>query len=229
MDNPEILVLSAVGNTVDRKFLHLRMIFWVNIMKISRSIITIISGVTILAIAPVNALQNNPANYSTPQTIKIARAIACSPIRGTWFYDGKGIPVSEQRGNRLRINMSNFGRPNASGVIISPTEIQVTFPDDGTFIGTVNGDGKIRWNNNTIWEATQFAGTWQYEGAYGPRIVQLGDELRISMSRYNRPPAQGRITAPGQAIVDFTDDDVHTATLTGPSCIRWSNGTTWTK
>ncbi len=198
-------------------------------LKISQSAVAICAGATLLAIPSMTALQANAADTSTRQPMKIARAIVCSPIRGTWFYNGKGIPVSHLSGNRIRVTMSNFRRPTAMGRMISPTAMEVTFPDDGTFIGTLNGDGQISWNNGTVWQATQFAGTWQYEGEYGPKVVQLGDELRVGMSKYNRPTALGNVTAPGKATVNFTDDAIHTATLIGPNCIKWSNGTTWTK
>jgi hypothetical protein len=198
-------------------------------MNISQSAVAILGGATLLAISAITALQTNAADFPNSQSVRIASAIDCSPIRGTWFYNGKGIPVSHLSGDRIRVTMSNFRRPTAMGRMISPSAMEVTFPDDGTFIGTLHGDGQIRWNNGTVWQATQFAGSWKYEGEYGPRVVQLGDELRVGMSKYNRPTALGNITAPGRATVNFTDDAVHTATLVGPTCIKWSNGTTWTK
>ncbi len=205
-------------------------------MKIHQSAVSILGGAALLAIlllkgsanASTTALQTK-IGFSSNQSVKIARAITCSPINGTWVFDGKGIPVSLERGDRIRVNMSNFRRPTAMGRMISPNQIEVTFPDDATFIGSLDGQGKISWNNGTVWQATKFAGTWQYEGEYGPKVVQLGDELRVGMSKYNRPTALGNVTAPGKATVNFTDDAIHTATLIGPNCLKWSNGTTWTK
>lgn len=200
-------------------------------MKISHAIF---GGVTLITLAFATTSQAKTAVFANSQSVKpvkslrIARAVVCSPLNGTWFYDGKGVPVS-LRGDRVTVNMSAFRRPTATGRMLSPTQLQVTFPDDGTFVGTLDGQGKISWNNSTVWQATQFAGSWKYEGQYGPKIQQLGDNLRVDMSRYSRPMALGNVTAPSNASVQFTDDATHTATLIGPNCMKWSNGTTWTK
>ncbi len=198
-------------------------------MKIPQSAVAIFGSAALLAIASITALETKAVDFPSRQPMRIARTVTCSTTDGTWFHSGKGIPVSQISGNRIRVNMSNFRRPTAMGRILSPTQIEVTFPDDGTFIGTLNGDGQISWNNGTVWQATQFAGSWKYEGEYGPKVRQLGDELLVGMSKYNRPTARGNVTAPGRATVNFTDDAIHTATLVGPNCIKWSNGTTWTK
>ena len=200
-------------------------------MKIRHAIF---GGVTLMVLAlattsrPSTAVAPNSQSVKSIQSVRIARVVDCSPINGTWFYGGKGIPVS-LRDDRVTVNMSAFRRPTATGRMLSPTQLQVTFPDDGTFVGTLDGQGKISWNNSTVWQATQFAGSWKYEGKYGPKIQQLGDNLRVDMSRYRRPTAVGNVTAPSHASVQFTDDATYTATLIGPHCLQWSNGTTWTK
>lgn len=188
-----------------------------------------IGGIAIIAFTFTIAHQPSTAELLNHQSFKIAQAVTCSPIKGTWFHSNKGIPVSLDRNNRVVVNMSAFRRPTATGRILSPTQIEVTFPDDATFVGTLNGEGQMSWNNGTVWEATQFAGSWKYEGKYGPKVQQLGDQLQVGMSKYNRPTALGSVTAPGKATVNFTDDAIHTATLIGPNCMKWSNGTTWTK
>ncbi len=189
----------------------------------------------LIAVGFISTAQTKAADFqgrfrkaeATP-TVKIARASTCSLIKGTWYHNGKGIPV-DQYGDRIRVNMSAFRRPTATGRMLSPTQIEVKFPDDATFIGTLDGRGKINWNNNTTWQATRFAGSWQYEGKWGPRITQLGDNLSVDMSRYSRPTATGNVTTPSTASIQFPDDATHTATLVSPSCVQWSNGTTWTK
>jgi hypothetical protein len=188
----------------------------------------IFASAALVTLALTAIPQTHAASFPSDRSVKIARAVVCSSIKGTWFYNGTGIPVS-QSGDRLRINMSAFRRPNATGRILSDTQIEVTFPDDATFIGTLDGAGKITWNNDTVWQATRFAGTWRYEGNIGPKISQVGDRLRVNMSHYGRPIAQGTITSPSVASVVFPDDATHTATLVSPSCIKWSNGTMWTK
>ncbi|WP_310482735.1 hypothetical protein [Chamaesiphon sp. VAR_48_metabat_403] len=53
--------------------------------------------------------------------------------------------------------------------------------------------------------------------------------MKIDMNKYGRPPALGNKTGSSQASFNFPDDATHTATLLSPSCMKWSNGTTWTK
>ena len=158
----------------------------------------------------------------------IARNV-CSPVNGQWSYEGRLGPKIWQSGDKLTVDMSAYGRPMAKGQMISPTQIKVTFPDDATFLGTLDGRGQISWNNGTVWRALDFAGTWNYEDVPGPVITQLGDRLKVNMTRYRRPTATGTITAPSLATIKFPDDATHTATLVSPSCIQWSNSTTWTK
>ena len=158
-----------------------------------------------------------------------AIAAPCSPVNGQWSHSGSLGPIITQSGNNLTVNMSAYGRPTATGQMISPTQISVTFPDGGTTIGTLNGRGQISWNNGTAWQALNFAGTWQYEGVPGPVITQSGSSLSVNMSSYSRPTATGRITASSIANVRFPDDITDIGTLVSPSCIKWGNGTTWTK
>ena len=159
-----------------------------------------------------------------------AIAATCSPVNGQWSYSGRLGPIITQSGNNLTVDMSAYGRPTATGQIISPTQISVTFPDGGTTIGTLNGRGQISWNNGTAWQTLNFAGTWQYEGVPGPVITQSGSSLSVNMSSYSRPTATGSITAPSIAQVTFPDGNfTDIGTLVSPSCIQWGNGTTWTK
>lgn len=166
------------------------------------------------------------ATHAAPRP---ARPVACSPLAGTWFHDRKGIPVSVDARGELLVNMSAYRRPNARGRVLGPAQIEVTFPDDGTFTGTLDGQGQLTWNNGTVWQATQFAGTWQHDSAWGPTIRHVGNELKVGMGAYGRPDAMGTVTAPSHASVNFSDDTTLTATLVAPNCIQWSNGTTWTK
>lgn len=153
----------------------------------------------------------------------------CSPVNGEWYFQGRPGPIISQFGDKLSIDMSVYRRPTATGRFLSSTQIEVTFPDDGTFIGTLDGKGNINWNNGTVWQALSFDGVWNYEGAPGPIVTQLDNNFSVDMSDYRRPKAMGTITAPGRALVNFPDDTTHTATLMSPSCIQWSNGTIWTR
>ena len=153
----------------------------------------------------------------------------CSPVNGQWYFMGKPGPVITQSGERLSVDMSAYGRPTATGRFLSPNRIQVTFPDDATFIGTLDGRGRISWNNSTVWDARNFSGTWKFLDQAGPIVTQTGNRLSVDMSADGRPVANGNVTAPSLAKVTFPDDGTFTATLVSPSCIQWSNRTTWTK
>lgn len=159
---------------------------------------------------------------------KPSRAMGCSLIEGTWFHSGKGIPITA-RGDRLIVNMSALRRPTANGRILSDSQIEVNFPDDATYTGTLDGQGQIRWSNGTAWQATQFAGTWYFDGRPGPTVTHVGNRLKVSMASYGRPQAQGTVTGPSTANVSFPDDASHSALLVSPTCMQWSNGTVWTK
>ncbi|MBC1196867.1 hypothetical protein H0901_16820 [Microcystis aeruginosa BLCCF158] len=169
------------------------------------------------------------ATLPITQIAQVSASTICSPVNGQWYLRGNPGPIITQSGDLLTVDMSAYGRPTATGRILSPTQIQVTFPDDGTFVGTLNGRGQINWNNSTVWQALSFAGTWQYEGRPGPVITQSGRRLTVDMSAYRRPTAVGRVTTPGNASVRFPDDATLNATLVSPSCIRWTDSTTWTK
>jgi hypothetical protein len=191
-----------------------------------------------LSILTMTFIATEAVTFSASPKIALANAYnpyaACSPVKGVWSYEGKGIPVSHEinRPDRIVVNMSAFRRPTARGRILSNNQIEVNFPDDGTFRGTLDGQGKISWNNGTQWQATIFYGSWFYEGKRGPSISKANasnNRLKIDMSKYSRPTAYGDTISPSQATFEFTDDATHTATLVSPSCMKWSNGTTWTK
>jgi len=188
-------------------------------MAFHQSTAALLSSTALIALA---CSMTSPSNQAVASTV-------CSPVNGQWYVSGRPGPVITQSGDRLTVDMSAYRRPTATGRILSPTQIQVTFPDDGTFVGTLDGRGQINWDNSTVWQALSFAGTWQYDGRPGPVVTQSGSRLTVDMSAYRRPTATGRITAPATASVRFPDDATFTGVLVSPSCIQWSNGTTWTK
>ncbi|AFY94493.1 hypothetical protein [Chamaesiphon minutus] len=199
-------------------------------MKFQRSLSLIIATNSVLAISLTSSLTTN---VGTAQATPQSNAVECSPIKGVWYYQGKGIPVSyDERQNVITVNMSNFRRPTAKGRMLSANQIEVNFRDETTFRGTLDGAGKISWSNGTQWEANSFYGSWKYENKFGPKISRAranNDEMKIDMSKYGRPPALGNKIGSSQASFNFPDDAVHTATLVSPNCIKWSNSTTWTK
>jgi hypothetical protein len=199
-------------------------------MKFQRSLSIAISATSILTIS---LTANLTANVQTTLAKPQSEAVECSIVSGVWYYEGKGIPVSyNKRQNIITVNMSNLRRPTAKGRMLSANQIEVNFTDDATFTGTVNGDGKISWSNGTQWDANSFYGDWKYEGKFGPKISKAranSEEMKIYMDKYGRPPAFGNKIASSQASFNFPDDATHTATLVGPNCMKWSNGTTWTR
>jgi hypothetical protein len=208
--------------------------------RLSSSLLACLSLLTTISISPTVA--EVPVN----PTLKIAQITAppkCDPHVGVWYYQDKSVTLTRDsaRTNTFKVRMNSFGRsiPFARGRILSPTQIEVNFPAAGTFIetpgtyiGTLNGQGKITWSNGTKWDAITFYGSWFYEGKRGPSIMKAranSDDLKISMSAYGRPPAFGYKTSASQAVFEFPDDATHTATLVSPNCIKWSNGTIWEK
>lgn len=197
---------------------------------------TLVAATTALAFSPVSV----PSAQAT-----LRPSDYCSPLNGQWYFQGRpGPTITESdailwpvdeagrpgRPIHFTVDMSIYGRPRATGEFIGPNQIRVTFPDDGTFIGTLDGMGNIRWNNGTVWQAMNFAGQWRYGGVPGPIVRQEGRHLTIDMSAYRRPTAWGTLITPNQARVTFPDGGATlVATLVSPSCIRWSNGTEWTK
>lgn len=151
-----------------------------------------------------------------------------SPAAGTWFSGGKAIPII-QSNKRLAVDMSAFDRPKADGRMLDDLKILVTFPDDASFIGVLDGKGSIRWSNGTSWQASQFAGHWYYLGKPGPVVTQFGRQLRVNFEMYGRPNPSGVVTGASTAQVFFPDDTTHTATLVSPHCLAWSNGSFWTR
>lgn len=201
-------------------------------MAFHQSTAALLSSTTLIALACSMTSPSNAAGFPPGQSVRIAQAAAstvCLPVNGQWYFSGRPGPIITQSGDLLTVDMSAYRRPTATGRILSPTQIQVTFPDDATFVGTLNGRGQINWNNGTVWQALSFAGTWQYEGRPGPVVTQSGNRLSVYMSSYRRPTATGTITALANARVKFPDDATYNGTLVSPSCIQWSNGTTWTK
>ncbi|NCR06775.1 MAG: hypothetical protein GPI94_24270 [Microcystis aeruginosa LG13-03] len=169
------------------------------------------------------------ATLPIAQVAQVSADPICSPVNGQWYYSGRPGPIITQSGDRLTVDMSAYGRPTATGRILSPTEIRVTYPDYGTFVGTLTGRGQINWSDRSVWQALSFAGNWKYDGRPGPVVTQSRSRLTVDMSAYGRPTATGRVTGPATASVRFPDDATFNAILVSPSCIQWSNGTTWTK
>ena len=51
----------------------------------------------------------------------------------------------------ILIDMSAYGRPNATGSVVDPSTITVNFPDDKTYTGQLQPPNTIKWSNGTTW------------------------------------------------------------------------------
>ncbi len=72
-------------------------------------------------------------------------------INGVWASGGTAGPVITVTAISIAVDMSAYGRPTAHGKILTASTITVTFPDAGTFTGTLQAPGTINWSNNSAW------------------------------------------------------------------------------
>ncbi len=94
-----------------------------------------------------------------------ATAALSFDINGPWTDDGRSKPVIASAGNVVVIDMSFAHRPTATGAVIDASSIVVTFPDAGTFIGTLGGPTSLRWSNGSTW----------HKVFTGPTVIDLND------------------------------------------------------
>jgi hypothetical protein len=73
-------------------------------------------------------------------------------LTGSWNVPGAtGHPNVSVSGTSIAVDMQPLGRPFAFGQAFGGTMIQVTFPDDRTYTGTLQAPNRILWSNNTVW------------------------------------------------------------------------------
>ena len=84
--------------------------------------------------------------YLDPQTISTVL-----DLNGRWTDGSSRSAIISVSFTFLSINMSAFGRPAASGSIVDSSSIEVTFPDDRTYTGTLQAPNVIRWSNGSAW------------------------------------------------------------------------------
>jgi hypothetical protein len=71
-------------------------------------------------------------------------------VNGTWT-DGVSTQNMSNIGGYIRVVFQN-GRPTAVGFARDATTIQVTFPDNATYLATVDPSGYLFWSNRTVWQ-----------------------------------------------------------------------------
>lgn len=52
----------------------------------------------------------------------------------------------------LTVDMSEFGRPMATGTALDISTIRVKFPDEATHVGSLHPPDLIEWDNNSSWK-----------------------------------------------------------------------------
>jgi hypothetical protein len=72
-------------------------------------------------------------------------------LNGGWTDGSPWIAVIYEGPTSLTVDMSDYDRPTAHGNIIDSSTISVTFPDDQTYTGTLQGPNTIRWSNGSTW------------------------------------------------------------------------------
>jgi hypothetical protein len=89
-------------------------------------------------------------------------------------------------------------RPVATGRVIGDRQIEVSFPDDATFTGVIDGQGSIRWSNGTAWQAAGFCGRWRHAGR--PRLPAVVERDLLDTIAAPVPSDEpDRSNAPGRA------------------------------
>jgi hypothetical protein len=72
-------------------------------------------------------------------------------LNGSWSDGSPWIAIISEGPVALTVDMTDFDRPTAQGRIINSSTITVTFPDDQTYTGTLQGPKTIRWSNGSTW------------------------------------------------------------------------------
>ena len=154
-------------------------------------------------------------------------------LNGDWTDGSSRKAVITVKRRSLSIDMSDFGRPAASGTVDGYTQITAKFPDDQSYTGQLVGNS-IHWSNGSQWQkvintAFDLNGTWTAGGPWVAVIFAGSESLAVDMSDFERPNAQGKIINSSSITVTFPDDHTYTGTLIAPGKIQWSNGSTWTR
>jgi hypothetical protein len=155
-------------------------------------------------------------------------------LNGAWTDGSPRNAVMSVKINALTINMSAFNRPAARGTVVNDSTITVTFPDDQTYTGQLQGPNTIRWSNGSVWTKVvrtliDLNGHWTDGSARRAVMLDSGTSLKIDMSDFDRPAATGSGVDISTIEVTFPDAATHTGTLQPPKRIAWDNGSAWTK
>jgi hypothetical protein len=117
---------------------------------------SVVNGSTITATFPDD--RTYTGQLQSPNTIRWSNGSAWTKIintvmdlNGNWTDGSSRIAVIYEGPASIRIDMSDFDRPNAHGSIVNGSTITITFPDDTTYTGQLQSPNVIRWSNGSAW------------------------------------------------------------------------------
>jgi len=159
-------------------------------------------------------------------------------LNGLWT-DGSAnwAPIACRRGSsHFTIDMSDWHRPTASGILRSDYELTATFPDEASHEGTLEAatPGRIVWDNRSQWTKV-LRTVFDLNGAWsaGDRTAVISENrasFTVDMSDWQRPSASGIVLSDTSVRVTFPDDQTYVGTIDGQAkTIKWSNDTVWRK
>jgi hypothetical protein len=80
---------------------------------------------------------------------KVVRALI--DLSGHWTDGSPRSAIIFAEDTSLKIDMSEYQRPAATGSIIDISTIKVKFPDEATHTGTLQPPKRIAWDNGSAW------------------------------------------------------------------------------
>jgi hypothetical protein len=72
-------------------------------------------------------------------------------LNGNWTDGSDRTAVIYAGAKSIKIDMSDYDRPNASGSIVDSSSISVKFPDDRTYTALLQAPNTIQWSNGSSW------------------------------------------------------------------------------
>lgn len=79
-------------------------------------------------------------------------------LNGAWADENDARPyiyfyadAQYANGYTIKVDLSLENRPDGYGFMIDAKTIQIIFPDDRSYTGTIENNNTIHWSNNTVW------------------------------------------------------------------------------
>jgi hypothetical protein len=202
--------------------------------------LSILLGLSTLAIGTSPSMAT-----SSTMKMKSTKWIAASDsnicrFQGTWGSPGNKYAHIQQLDNG-RVNiLINYGDRAArttkvAGNLIDDSTLEVKFPE-GTLTGTLDGNGNLNWSNGTSWNSnpprkvTNLTSSWKHGDqteTFSTRHVGDGN-FKLVIAKRGQPNRKGH--GRGSSLtMQFPGAGTLNGTLVTPTCIKWSNNTTWIK